>query len=312
MNLSVIAPVYNEGEIIIEFYKTLDNTLKKENIKYEVIFIDDGSVDDSLIKLKQISKNTNVKIISFSRNFGKEAAIYAGLKNSNGKYTCIIDTDLQQHPKYLIDMYNELEKNNDIDEICMVPKTRIESKLVNCCKNIGYKLLSKITKLDMKSGASDFRMFRKNVLNSILMLGEKNRFSKGIFSWIGFNISFMEYKVLKRKAGKTSWSIRGLFSYGIDGFIGFTTKPLRLSTYIGLLSSFIAFIYFVIIVLQTLIIGKDLPGYPSLMCAILFMGGIQLLCLGIVGEYLAKTFIETKNRPIYIEKERINLDDKEN
>lgn len=312
MNLSVIAPVYNEGELIIEFYKTLDNTLKKEKINYEVIFVDDGSVDDSLTKLKQISKNSNVKIISFSRNFGKEAAIYAGLKNSSGKYTCIIDTDLQQHPKYLIEMYKVLEKKDDIDEICMYPKARVESKLINCCKNIGYRLLSKITKLNMKSGASDFRMFRKNVLNSLLLLGEKNRFSKGIFSWVGFNIKFMEYEVLKRRAGKTSWSLKGLFSYGIDGFIGFTTKPLRLSTYIGLLSSFIAFVYFIIIVLQTLIVGKDLPGYPSLMCVILFMGGIQLLCLGIVGEYLARTFIETKNRPIYIEKERINFNDKKN
>lgn len=310
MKLSLVIPVYNEEKNLDEFYETTKKELKK--IKYELIFINDGSKDKSLEVLKSLAKkDKKVKIISFSRNFGKEAAIYAGLKNITGEYTAIIDSDLQQHPKYLIEMYNELEESEEYDSICMCQAKRKENFMVSFIKKIGYKLMDAVTDVKFVNGASDFRMFRRNVLNAILEMSERNRFSKGIFSWVGFNTKYMTYEVMERKAGKTSWSLKSLISYGVDGFVGFTTKPLRVSTYIGFLTSLIAFIYFIIILLQTLITGKDIPGYASMMCVILFLGGIQLLCIGIVGEYLARTYIESKERPIYIEKERINFSDKE-
>lgn len=311
MQLSLVIPVYNEEKILEEFYETTKKELKK--IKYELIFINDGSKDKSLGVLKSLAKkDKKVKIISFSRNFGKEAAIYAGLKNSTGEYTAIIDSDLQQHPKYLIEMYNELEESEEYDSICMCQAKRKENFMVSFIKKIGYKLMDAATDVKFVNGASDFRMFRRNVLNAILEMSERNRFSKGIFSWVGFNTKYMTYEVMERKAGKTSWSLKSLISYGVDGFVGFTTKPLRISTYIGFITSLIAFIYFIIILLQTLITGKDIPGYASMMCVILFLGGIQLLCMGIIGEYLARTYIESKERPIYIEKERINFSDKKN
>lgn len=311
MKLSLVIPVYNEEKNLDEFYETTKKELKK--IKYELIFINDGSKDKSLEVLKSLAKkDKKVKIISFSRNFGKEAAIYAGLKNITGEYTAIIDSDLQQHPKYLIEMYNELEESEEYDSICMCQAKRKENFMVSFIKKIGYRLMDAVTDVKFVNGASDFRMFRRNVLNAILEMSERNRFSKGIFSWVGFNTKYMTYEVMERKAGKTSWSLKSLISYGVDGFVGFTTKPLRVSTYIGFITSLIAFIYFIIILLQTLITGKDIPGYASMMCVILFLGGIQLLCIGIVGEYLARTYIESKERPIYIEKERINFSDKEN
>lgn len=311
MKISVIIPVYNECENIDEFYNVINQTLF--NIKYELIFINDGSKDSSLEVLKKIAKkDKKVKIISFSRNFGKEAAIYAGLKNSSGKYTAIIDSDLQQHPKYLVQMYDFLEKNDEFDAVCMCQAKRKENFLVSFCKKIGYKFMDSVTDIKFVNGASDFRMFRRNMLEAILTLSERNRFSKGIFSWVGFNTKYMTYEVLERKAGKTSWSFKSLLSYGIGGVVGFTTRPLRISTYIGLITSIIAFIYFIVIVLQTLITGKDIPGYASIMGIVLLLGGIQLLCIGILGEYLSKTYIESKERPIYIEKERINFNDKKN
>lgn len=310
MKLSVIIPVYNEEKTLKDFYKVITEELKK--IKYELIFVNDGSSDESLIVLKELSKDKKVKIISFSRNFGKEAAIYAGLKNSSGMYTAIIDSDMQQHPKYLVEMYNELDVNSEIDSVCMIQAKRKENFMVSIVKKLGYKIMDSATDVKFVNGASDFRMFRRNVLNAIIELSERNRFSKGIFSWVGFETKYMYYEVLERKAGKSSWSLKKLLAYGLDGFVGFTTKPLKISTYIGFFTSLVAFIYFIIILLQTLIAGKDLPGYASMMCVILFLGGIQLLCMGIVGEYLARTYIESKERPIYIEKERINFSDKKN
>lgn len=309
MKLSVVIPVFNESGIIEEFHEVITSELK--NIKYELIYINDGSRDDSLEKLKKIAqKDKHAKVIGFSRNFGKEAAVYAGLKNSSGDYTAIIDSDLQQHPKYLLTMYNTLEKEAEYDAVCMIQEKRKENFLVSIVKKIGYKIMDSATNIKFVNGASDFRMFRRVMLDSILKLSERNRFSKGIFSWVGFNTKYMPYEVAKRKAGVTSWSFRGLLAYGIDGFVGYTTKPLRISTYIGILTSLSAFIYFGAILLSTLITGKDIPGYASIMCVILLIGGIQLFCMGIIGEYLARTYIESKERPIYIEKERINFNDK--
>ncbi len=305
MKLDVIIPVYNEEEVLNDFYNEISNTLK--DINYRLIFINDGSKDNSLNILKKIytSDFKHVRIISFSRNFGKESAIYAGLKNSNAEFTSIIDADLQQDPKYLLSMLDKLEENDDIDSVCMIQK----EKKNRFFQRMFYKLINKISKTNFVEGASDFRMFRSNVVKSIILLSEKNRFSKGIFSWVGFNTEYIPYKVKKRKAGSSKWNPLSLINYAIDGFVGFSTSPLKIATYGGLIVSGVAFIYLIIIIVKTLIMGIDTPGYASIISLILFLGGFQLLSIGILGEYLAKTYTETKNRPIYIEKERIGFDE---
>ena len=305
MKLNVIIPIYNEEECLKEFYEEISTTLK--NIDYKLIFVNDGSNDYSLQLLKQIYKldKERVRIVSFSRNFGKEAAIYAGLKYSNAEYTALIDADLQQSPSYLIDMLNELEKNDKFDSVCMIQS----QKNKRFFQKRFYKIINKISKTNFIDGASDFRMFRKNVVKSILSLSEKNRFSKGIFSWVGFETKYIPYKVNQRIKGKSKWNFFGLVNYAIDGFVGFSTSPLKIATYSGITSSIAAFIYLIVIIIKTLIAGKDIPGYASIICLILFIGGLQLLSIGILGEYLAKTYIETKNRPIYIEKEKIGFDE---
>lgn len=304
MKLSIIVPLFNEEEVIEKFYKVISKVL--ENKKYELLFINDGSKDKSLEILKNIYENNKecVKIISFSRNFGKESAIYAGLKTSKGKYTCIIDSDLQQNPKYIIDMEEFLDSNPEYDEVCMVQKgnkKRIKQKIF-------YKLISKMSKIEFVEGASDFRMFRRNVVNSILELTETNRFSKGIFLWIGYNIHYMPYIVQKRQGGKSKWSLFDLTKYAINGIIGFSTFPLKFAIYLGAFTSIISFLYLIVLIVKTLITGIDLPGYTSTLAIVLFLGGIQLLCIGVLGEYMGKTYMETKKRPIYLVKEKIGFD----
>lgn len=305
MKLSIIVPLYNEEDVIEKFYKEISKTL--ENKKYELLFINDGSKDDSLNILKHIHENDKecVKIISFSRNFGKEAAIYAGLKASSGKYTVIIDADLQQNPKYILEMEEILDKESEYDEVCMFQKQTKKRKK----QTIFYKLISKITKIDFVNGASDFRMFRRYVVDAILEMTEVNRFSKGIFSWIGFNVKYIPYVPEERKGGETKWKFKDLVRYGINGIIGFSTSPLKISTYLGVFTSFIAFGYLMFLLIKTLVTGVDVPGYASTICCVLILGGIQLLCTGILGEYVSKTYVETKKRPIYLAKEKIGFDE---
>jgi len=302
MKISVIIPAYNEQDNIIELNKKITTTLK--DLEYEIIYIDDGSTDKTLEKIKNISTNDNIKYISFSKNFGKDAAIYAGLKNSNGDYICIIDADLQQNPKYIISMYEHLNKNKNTDQIAMVMKDRNNESLINkTSKKIFYKLINKLSDLEMIDGASDFRMFRKNIKNALLNLSEKNRFTKGMFSWIGFNTEYMYYKVEKRFSGKTKFGVKNQLKYAITGITNFSTKPLQLSTIIGSITSIVSLIYIMITIFKVLIFGKDVPGYASLLVVSLFLGGLQLIFIGIIGTYIGKTYIESKNRPIYIEKE---------
>ncbi len=305
MKLNVIIPLYNEEECIIDFYNETSNVLK--DIDYKLLFINDGSTDNSLKILKDIYENDKkrVGIITFSRNFGKESAIYAGLEYSNAEYTVIIDADMQQDPKYIITMLNKLENDDDIDNVCMVQKQKKKRLL----QNIFYKIINKISKVNFVNGASDFRMLRKNVVKSILSLSEKNRFSKGFFSWVGYNTIYLEYKVKPRIKGKSKWGFLKLFNYAIDGFINFSTAPLKISIYSGFITGIGALVYFIYIIVKTLILGKDVPGYASTISLVLFFGGLQLICIGVLGEYLAKTYMETKNRPIYIEKEKIGFNE---
>lgn len=308
MKLSIIIPVYNEEGNIIKLNEKLTKELNE--LDYELIYINDGSTDKTLNKIKEISTQDNIKYISFSRNFGKESGIYAGLKHTSGDLICIIDGDLQQNPKYIINMYEYLKNNEDIDQVAMVMNNRDKETILNkITKKTFYKLINKLSDIKFVDGASDFRMFRKNVKKAILQITENNRFSKGIFSWIGFNTKYMYYDVEKRHSGKTKFNKKASIKYAITGITNYSIKPLYLSTIVGTIISILSLIYIIITVLQVLLFGKDVPGYASLLVSILFMGGLQLIFIGIIGIYLGKTYSETKNRPIYIEKETKGFDE---
>lgn len=309
MKLSIIIPAFNEEGNIIEINKKLNNTLK--DLDYELIYINDGSTDKTLEKIKKISENnTNIKYISFSKNFGKDAAIYAGLKNATGDYTCIIDSDLQQNPKYILSMLEHLKKNQNTDQIAMVMKNRDNENIFNrISKNIFYKLINKLSDIKLVDGASDFRMFNSSVKNAILSLTEKNRFTKGIFSWIGFNTEYMYYNVEKRFSGTTKFNSIEQIKYALTGITNYSIKPLYIATILGTIISLLSLIYIIITIFQVLLFGKDVPGYASLLIVSLFLGGLQLIFIGIVGMYIGKNYVESKNRPIYIEKETKGFDE---
>lgn len=305
MKLDIIVPSYNEEGNVEKFCEKTKEVLKPG--EFNIIFVNDGSSDKTAEKLKKVYENNKecVKIINFSRNFGKDAAIYAGLLHSKSKYACIIDCDLQQNPKYLNDMMDFLDNNEEYDSICMCQKQNKNRFL----QKSFYKIMGYLSNMNIVDGASDFRMFRRNMVKAILELSEKNRFSKGIFSYVGFNTYYDEYKVESRNAGKTKWNKSKLFNYAFGGIVSFSTKPLRLATYTGLLTSFAAFVYLIVIIVQTITTGKTTPGYASLMCVLLFIGGLQLIFTGIIGEYIGNIHNETKDRPIFIAKEKIGFDE---
>lgn len=310
MKLNVIIPCYNEDGNILIFHEKISEVLKE--IKYRLIFINDGSSDkteEKLVSLYNKDKN-HIRIINFSRNFGKEAAMYAGLIHSNAEYTCILDADLQHNPNYLLKMIDILDNNPEYDQVCMINKKRTnEIFLAKILKKLFYKIINKISDTEFKTGASDFRMFRKNVVEAINSLKENNRFSKGIFSWVGFNTKYIPYSVEKRYSGKSKFNIIKSFKYAWHGILNFSIQPLKLATRIGTIISSCSFIYLIYIFIDTLITGSKVPGYPSLICIILLLGGLNLLAIGILGEYISKMYLEVKNRPIYVAKNKIGFDD---
>lgn len=309
--ISMIVPCYNEENNIKLFY---EDTLKtyKDNDKYkiELIFIDDGSKDNTLKELKKLinQKDFEIKIVSFSRNFGKESVIYAGLKKATGEYTVLIDADMQQPPYLTIKMAEILDNDKECDCICYYQNKRIENKIMTKTKKTFYKTMNKISEVELKQGASDFRMFRTNVKESILSLEEYCRFTKGIFSWVGYNTCYLPYTPKERATGKTKWNPYKLIKYGLGGIVSFSSVPLRISTYLGFLLSFLSVFYILVILIQKIFFEISIPGYPTIITCILLIGGIQLFCLGIIGEYLSKIFLETKKRPIYIIKEELTND----
>ncbi len=309
MKVNVIIPLYNEEGNIEALYKSLVNSLS--DIKYTLTFVDDGSTDDSYKLLKSIyNKNkSNVKVIRFSRNFGKEAAMFAGLKTTKYKYTCIIDADLQQDPKYIVDMIKVLDEHDEYDEVAMVNDYELERPTQKFMKKAFYKIMEKSTGQHVTPGASDFRLMRLSVVKALISIQESNRFSKGLFSWVGFNTYYMNYSANKRFSGVSKFNLNKQLNYAKEGIISFSTKPLKIATILGSLISCVSFIYFLIVLFQTIIFGKDIPGYASLMCVILLLGGIQLVVLGIIGEYIANTYIEVKRRPLYITKDKLGFDD---
>jgi glycosyltransferase involved in cell wall biosynthesis len=308
MKLSIIIPCKNEEGNIIKLHEKISKTLKK--IKYETIYIDDGSTDKTLEKLKELYKKDSkkVRVISFSRNFMKEAAMLAGLKHATGEYTCIIDADLQQNPKYLLQMYNYLEKNEDCDIIGMYMSNRIdESKLIKICKNAFYKVMNRLSDVHLEDAASDFRMFRTNVKEAIISLGERNRFTKGIFAWIGFNAKYLPYDVEPRGSGKTSFGFKNYLRYAVDGLLAFSYKPLKLATYFGFTTLFAFFIYLTILLIQVIWFDLVIKASYVIILLLLLMFAIQFILIGIVGRYVALINDETKKRPNYIIKTKLGF-----
>lgn len=303
--ISIVVPCYNEQEVLPMFYEELNKVMKKlENVELELILVNDGSKDNTLKEFKELAnKDERVKYISFSRNFGKEAAMYAGLEATTGDYVAIMDADLQDPPKLLLEMYSILE-NSDYDCVGTRRVTRKgEPKIRSFFAKIFYKLMKKISKMDIVDGARDFRLMTRQMTDSIISMQEYNRFSKGIFTWVGFKTKWLEYENIERAAGKTKWSFWKLFIYSLDGITAFSTFPLVISTILGMLFCLLAFIMILVIIFKTIAFGEPVSGWPSTVCAILFVGGVQLFCTGIIGQYMAKTYLEVKKRPIFIVKE---------
>ncbi|HIT37791.1 MAG TPA: glycosyltransferase family 2 protein [Candidatus Onthousia faecipullorum] len=304
--ISIIVPCYNEEEAIPLFYKEVNKVMRKmKEVKFELLFINDGSIDNTLKEVKELAKsNKEVKYISFSRNFGKEAAMMAGLDYASGDYIAIMDVDLQDPPEMLEEMYNIIKNNEEID--CVGLKTDehkeygIFRRFFTSCY---YKLVSKLSKTEMVPGARDFRLMTRQMVDAVLELKEYNRYSKGIFSFVGFETKWISYKVPKRVAGSSKWNIFKLFVYAIDAIVGFSTVPLTISIVVGVLFCFISIVAIIFIIVRTLIFGDPVDGWPSLVCIMFFLSGIQLFCTGIMGAYLSKTYTEVKRRPIYIIKE---------
>lgn len=307
IDLSIIIPCYNEEQNVTLVYNECLKVFGKEKVNVQYIMINDGSKDNTFAEIKKIANNNlNVIALSFSRNFGKEAAIYSGLNKADGKYVAIMDADLQQDPKYVLKMYNFIEENNKYDVVCCYQKKRKENNVITFLKKMFYNVINKISDIQFFENASDFRLFNRKVTNSILNLKEYYRFSKGFFSWIGFNTYFMPYEVNERKFGKSSWSVWSLFKYAMDGIIGFSIKPLKIATWVGFFGFVVSIIYLIIVLIQKIFVGIDFSGYATIVSLILMFGSLQMIFLGIIGEYLGRIYIETKKRPIYIIDEEIN------
>lgn len=302
--IDIIVPCYNEEDVLKLFYeessKVTDN-ISDYSCRY--IFVDDGSRDKTLSILMELSnEHKNVKYISFSRNFGKEAAMYAGLDHSTGDYVVIMDADLQHPPTMIPDMIKGIQEGYDC---CAARRTtrKGEAPVRSFFSRMFYKVNKKMTNIDLVQGAVDFRIMTRQMVDSVLELSERQRFSKGIFSWVGFKTKWLPYENVERPLGSTKWSFWGLFKYAIDGITSFSITPLRIVTGMGFLISIFAFLYSIVTLIKTIIFGIDVPGYTTTLCAILFLGGIIELSIGVLGEYIANIYMEVKNRPLYILKD---------
>lgn len=305
MLVSIIVPCYNEEAALPFFLREIKKTEAELRTAYgcdfELLFVNDGSRDGTLSVLREFSRQeSNVRYLSFSRNFGKEAAMYAGLQNAKGDYVAIMDADLQHPPAMLKEMYEGL-LSREYDCVAARRETRageppVRSFFARCF----YKLINRISDTEIVDGACDFRMMTRQMVNAILSMGEYNRFSKGIFGWVGFRTRWLPYENVARVAGETKWSFWSLLLYSFQGIVGFSTVPLALASVLGVVLCVLSLLMVLYIVVKTLIFGDPVSGWPSLACMVMFMGGIQLFCMGILGQYLAKTYLETKRRPIYI------------
>lgn len=303
--VTIVIPCYNEQEALPYFLKEIrsvaDRMSAAKDVVFEFLFVNDGSKDRTLDILREAALvDKRVRYISFSRNFGKEAAMYAGLKNAAGDYVAIMDADMQDPPALLPEMYEALQS----DEYDSVATRRVDRKgeppVRSFFARCFYKIINRISDADIVDGARDFRLMKRQMVDAILSMSEYNRFSKGIFGWVGFRTKWLPYENVERVAGETKWSFWKLFKYSLQGIIAFSTAPLAIASVLGVILCFAAFLMIVVIVVKTLAFGDPVGGWPSLACITLFLGGIQLFCIGILGQYLAKTYLETKHRPIYI------------
>ena len=302
--MSIVVPCYNEEEVIEKYYEATTPIVQEMNIDYEIVFVDDGSKDKTAQLMKMLAeKDKHIKYIILSRNFGKEGAMYAGLCHAKGDYVAIMDVDLQDPPALLPEMLDTL-RNEEYECVGTRRVTRKgEPKIRSFFARSFYRLINKMTKTEIVDGARDFRLMKRNMVDSILELQEYNRFSKGIFSWVGYRTKWLEYENIERVAGVTKWSFWKLFIYALEGIVAFSTAPLAISSIAGIIFCFISFIMIIFIIIKTLIYGDPTSGWPSLVCIIFFVSGIQLFCIGIIGQYLSKIYLETKKRPIYIVKD---------
>ncbi|HFR3229029.1 TPA: glycosyltransferase family 2 protein [Streptococcus suis] len=304
--ISVIMPCFNEEEAIPYFYDAMEKVRKEMGEQFEYIFVNDGSKDGTLTVLRQLSgQDRAVRYLSFSRNFGKEAALYAGLQAAQGELVTVMDVDLQDPPEMLMEMKAMLDGNPDLDCVGTRRVSRDgEPPIRSFFAKLFYKLMNKISQVEVVDGARDFRLMRRHMVDAILSVSEYNRFSKGIFAWVGFETEYLPYENVERVAGETSWSFWKLLSYSIEGIINFSDTPLNIASYTGFFTFLLSLVLMVFVVFKTLVFGDPTIGWPSTICIILFLGGLQLMTIGILGKYLAKVFLETKKRPIYIVKEK--------
>lgn len=303
--LSLVVPCYNEQENVQSVYDEAVAVLSERGINFEMIFVNDGSTDSTLSCLRAIVERADirVRVVDFSRNFGKEAAMMAGLSAAEGEYTVIMDGDMQQSPGVVLEMFDILETQPEVDCVAAVQKVRREGCVLSFFKRSFYKIINSAATVDFVSGASDFRMMRRPVVEAVLSVSEYYRFSKGIFSFVGFNTYYLPYEARARGGGKTKWSFRKLFAYAMDGIIGFTTAPLRFLTVSGTLLSLVSFIYLAVVVIKRIFFGDPVQGFATTVGCILLLGGLQLLGMGIIGEYLGRTYIESKHRPVFIKRQ---------
>lgn len=302
--LSVVVPCFNEQEAVPIFYNEVKKILVTLKEEYEIIFIDDGSSDKTLEEVKELSeKDKCVHYVSFSRNFGKEAAMYAGLKKATGDYVVIMDVDLQDPPSLIPEMLSAVCSGEFDSAATRRTNRKGEPPVRSMFARLFYKLMRYFSDIDIVDGARDFRMMSRTMVDAVLSVSERGRFSKGIFAWVGFRTKYFEYKNVERSAGKTKWNFRKLFLYSLDGIVAFSTKPLALASITGILFLFLSFLFIIFIIVRKVLFGDPTAGWPSLVCIILFVSGIQLFCTGILGQYLAKVYLETKQRPLYIAKD---------
>lgn len=306
--LSVIVPSYNEEENVFDFYAELmknEAFFKQRELDVEIIYVDDGSKDKTVEKVKELAgKDKRVHLVSFSRNFGKEAAIYAGLQKAKGDYAVLMDCDLQDPPSLLPEMFRNMDEGYDSVATRRVSR-KGEPPIRSFFARMFYRIMNKISRTEIVDGARDYRLMKRQVVDSILAMAEYNRFTKGIFGWVGYETKWLEYENIERKKGETKWSFWKLFLYSFDGITAFSTVPLAIASFMGVLFCLFAFLMIVFIIVRKLLFGDPTSGWPSLVCIILFCSGVQLFCVGIVGQYLSKTYMEVKRRPIYLVKEEI-------
>ncbi|MCH5250109.1 MAG: glycosyltransferase family 2 protein [Lachnospiraceae bacterium] len=306
--LSVIVPCYNEEENIADFYHELlknDSFFKEKGIELEILYIDDGSKDKTVEEVKKLrTEDERVHLVSFSRNFGKEAAIYAGLQKADGDYVVLMDADLQDPPALLPEMYSYIEQGYDSVATRRVSR-KGEPMIRSFFARTFYRLMNRISRTEIVDGARDYRLMTRQVVDAILAMTEYNRFTKGIFGWVGYETKWLEFENVERNKGETKWSFWKLFLYSIEGITAFSTAPLAIASVMGVLFCFVAFLLIVVTIIRKLLFGDPTSGWPSLVCIISLVGGVQLFCLGIVGQYLSKTYMEVKKRPVYLIKEEI-------